>query len=121
MTVDDPIRYSAARIEECHMYYLADIIGIEEGSETQIADCWTNVDAFNEFVPDFRAGMEPFLVEDHNEESEDLVNGSYSSLLGWGNRSPGVQKHLRLSVRGVHGLHDEGRGHRRDVGGRRHG
>lgn len=38
MTVDDPIRYSAARIEECHMYY-------DDGSADDVyayADAWAD-------------------------------------------------------------------------------
>ncbi|BDZ45484.1 hypothetical protein [Naasia aerilata] len=84
MTVDDTflIRYSANQIDKCFVFYIADVIGVEEGSEANIAECWTKVDEFDEIVPSFRAKIEPYAFKD-NGQFTDLVDNSYSSLLMW--------------------------------------
>jgi hypothetical protein len=87
LTLDDTflVRFTANKIDECRIWYAADLTGVDEGSEGPIADCWALMDDFEQIAEDFSAKLEPWVVNevDLTEENTTLVNTSYGAMLTW--------------------------------------
>ncbi|MFC0678321.1 hypothetical protein ACFFGH_10765 [Lysobacter korlensis] len=87
LTVDDSflVRFTANKIDECRIYYAADLAGVDEGSEGPIADCWALMDDFGQIAEDFSAKLEPWVMNSDglSEDNTTLVNTSYGAMLTW--------------------------------------